>query len=343
MAELPLCGLSAAEISEFIESSGFTYPQAVAIANGIYKKRIHDFKSLRGIPSGLIKVLQKNSVTGITPPIRSQISSDGSVKYLFRNNNGFEFETVYIPEGKRYTLCVSTQSGCRMGCSFCETARYGFRGDLTVTDIMNQILAVPQSALITHVVFMGMGEPLDNLSNVLKACSIITSEWGLSLSSRNVTVSTVGIRPAIERFLSESNCNLAVSLYSPFCEERAKAIPVERIYPVKSIIDFITRYKIYKKRRISLAYIMIDGVNDSDAHLQELIAILKGSTVRLNLLPFHNIDNDNRRSSSEEKMQYFKHNLIISGVSASVRKSRGADISAACGLLASGLEKRVRF
>jgi 23S rRNA (adenine2503-C2)-methyltransferase len=226
-----------------------------------------------------------------------------------------------------------------MGCSFCETAKYGFRGNLTAGEIINQIVAIPDADKVTHVVFMGMGEPMDNLENVLKACRIITAEWGMALSSRNVTVSTVGLMKEVEQFMLRSDCNLTLSLFSPFSDERKKYIPAENRNPVQKIVNAMQRFPVKKKRRLSLAYIMIEGLNDTDSHLEALKSILKGSSVRVNLLPYHSVGNDSNSSSSGERMQFFKHNLIISGVSASIRKSRGRDISAACGLLASGLNQ----
>jgi 23S rRNA (adenine2503-C2)-methyltransferase len=258
---------------------------------------------------------------------------------MFRTENGKEFETVYIPDNKRNTVCVSTQSGCRMGCSFCITGRYGFRGNLTAGEIVNQVLAIPQAGKVTHIVFMGMGEPMDNLENVLKACSIITAEWGLAISSRNLTVSTVGIMPGVEQFLQRSDCNLTLSLYSPFSVERREIIPVENKFPVLDIIEMMKNFPLKKRRRLSIAYIMIKNLNDTDSHLEELKSILKGSKIRVNLLSYHPGNNDKNCSSPAERMQFFKHNLIISGISASIRKSRGIDISAACGLLAAGLKQ----
>ena len=329
-----LCGLTADEIYDLIGSSGYTRLQAVSVSNSVYKKHISDISDFTKIPVRLKEMLLKVTHTGIKLPLASETSQDKSVKYLFRTDDGKEFEAVYIPDKKRNTVCVSTQSGCRMGCSFCVTARYGYRGNLTAGEIVNQIIAIPQSENVTHVVFMGMGEPMDNLENVLRACKIITAEWGLAISARNVTVSTVGLMPAVEQFLQNSDCNLTLSLYSPFPDERKKMVPSENKYPVNMIINLIKKFPLKKKRRLSIAYVMIKDLNDSDSHLEELKAILTGSDVRVNLLPYHTVPNDQKSSSSAERMQVFKHNLIISGVSASIRKSRGTDISAACGLLA---------
>jgi 23S rRNA (adenine2503-C2)-methyltransferase len=310
---------------------------ATHIANSIYKKNISDLSLIPNISNKLKLELNNKAVSGIYLPVKSEVSTDLSVKYLFRSADGKEYETVYIPEKKRHTVCVSTQSGCRMGCSICATAKYGFRGNLTEGEIVNQIISLPEACKITHVVFMGMGEPMDNLENVLKACKIITAEYGLAISSRNVTVSSVGILPAIEEFLQVSNCNLTLSLLSPFSDERREFIPAEKAYPILKTIERVKNFPLKKKRTLSLAYIMIEGFNDSDQHLEELKTILSDSPVRVNLLPYHNIPGDPRRSSKYERMVFFKHNLLISGISASIRKSRGLDISAACGLLASGL------
>jgi 23S rRNA (adenine2503-C2)-methyltransferase len=305
----------------------------------MYKKGILNISEIVKIPYRLKEELYNIAATGIYLPLASEVSADKSVKYMFRTENGKEFETVYIPDNKRNTVCVSTQSGCRMGCSFCITGRYGFRGNLTAGEIVNQILAIPQAGKVTHIVFMGMGEPMDNLENVLKACSIITAEWGLAISSRNITVSTVGIMPGVEQFLQRSDCNLTLSLYSPFSAERREIIPVENKFPVLDIIEMMKNFPLKKRRRLSIAYIMIKNLNDTDSHLEELKAILKGSKIRVNLLSYHPGNNDKNCTSPAERMQFFKHNLIISGISASIRKSRGADISAACGLLAAGLKQ----
>ncbi len=187
------------------------------------------------------------------------------------------------------------------------------------------------------LVFMGMGEPMDNLDNVMKAAGILTAQWGKALSPANVTISTVGITPGISRFLAESECNLTVSLFSPFSDERKEVVPLEKKYPAEEIIRLMRNVRIPKKRRMTVSYVMISEHNDSEAHLEALKRLLEGSTIRVNLLPYHPVGKDDAVSSSDERMVYFKHSLITSGISASIRKSRGSDINAACGLLASGL------
>ena len=224
-----------------------------------------------------------------------------------------------------------------MGCPFCATGKYGFHGNLSAGEIVNQVIGIPEAEKITHVVFMGMGEPMDNFDNVLKAAAILTAEWGRALSVRNITVSTVGITPAIKRFLNESECNLTVSLFSPFFAERKKFLPVENKYPVEEIINAMRNARLRKKRRLTLSYVMIKDLNDSDEHLSELCKLLSGSDIRINLIPYHQLAGDEYFSSPGERMQLFKHNLVTSGISASIRKSRGSDISAACGLLAASM------
>ncbi len=329
-----ICGLTASEIFQVIEPFGYRYDHATTISNNIYKKRISDISQFPAIPVKLKNILISMCSAGIVKPVFSQVSADNTIKYLFRTGTGKEYEAVYIPDGKRSTVCVSTQSGCRMGCSFCLTASYGFRGNLTAGEIVNQILSVADADRVTHVVFMGMGEPLDNIDNVLKACEIVTAEWGLSVSSANVTVSTVGISSGVNKYLRSNSCNLTLSLHTPFPDERKMIVPAEHNSPANEVLEIIKSYPSKKKRRFSIAYLMIKGFNDTDRHLAELIRLIKNSRIRVNLIPYNPVSNDINISSTPDRMQYFKHKLVLSGISASIRKSRGADISAACGLLA---------
>jgi 23S rRNA (adenine2503-C2)-methyltransferase len=330
-----LCGMTLEEVM-LHSGNGVKETHGFAITNSIYKKGISKISDLPKIPKEIKELIEINNTIHILSPHKHEVSNDKSVKYLFRTEDERCFETVFLPENKRNTVCVSVQSGCRMGCPYCLTSQYGFRGDLSSGEILSQIIGIPYRQLITRVVFMGMGEPMDNLDNVLKACKIMTSEWGFSLGSSNITVSTVGITPGIIRFLNESDCNLTVSLHSPFSAERSTIIPIEKKYPVNEIIRILKTYPIKKKRRFTFAYIMINGFNDTDSHLEELKRILRGTQIRVNLIPFHNTGKGDLKSSSAERMQYYRHSLVVNGVSASIRKSRGTDISAACGQLAAG-------
>lgn len=337
MDTIKLSGLTAVEIFNLISPWGFSMDHALKISNNIYKKGIKSIDDIAEVPRKLKNALMDKAVIGFFSPVKSEASSDGTVKYLFSAEDGRKFETVYIPEKDRHTVCVSSQSGCRMGCPFCVTGRYGFHGNLSVSEILNQVLCIPESHKINRIVFMGMGEPMDNLGNVIKACQILSAEWGKAIGVRNITVSSVGITPAIIKFLELSDCNLAVSLFSPFPHERIKVVPAENKYPVHEIIEIMREFPVKKRRRLTLSYVMINEVNDSIEHLLELKRLLHGSVIRINLLPYHQVNNDVYCSSSNEKMQMFRHGLVTSGIQASIRKSRGADISAACGLLASGL------
>jgi len=338
MKKKSLCGLSVDDLFNLIGPSGFTRVQAVTVLNSIYKKSITEISQIQKTSKILKNYLINNADTGISRPIASEVSIDKTVKYLFRTETGKVFETVYIPDNKRNTVCVSTQSGCRMNCSFCLTGSYGFHGNLLAGEIINQILSIPESAKVTHVVFMGMGEPMDNIENVMKACDILTAGWGLAISPRNITVSTVGITPGIKKFLVNSDCNLTLSLHSPFSAERKSIVPVEKNYPAHQIIEIMRNYPVRKKRRLSVAYVMIKDMNDTDLHLEGLKVLLEGSKIRVNLIPYHQNIIDTQASSTSERILFFKHNLVVAGISASIRKTRGFDIAAACGLLASGLK-----
>jgi 23S rRNA (adenine2503-C2)-methyltransferase len=328
------------DLYEVIHTHGFNQLHAIKIIQSIYRKGVTNLSVISAIPKALKELLLKNFITGMYTPVNSVKSADNTIKYLFRNDNGLEFETVFLPDKKRKTVCVSTQAGCRMGCPFCLTGRFGFKGNLSSGDIINQIISLPHADEVSHVVFMGMGEPMDNIEEVLKACKILVSDWGLSISCRNITVSTVGILPGVIEFLKRSECNLTLSLHSPFPDERMLVVPAELKCPAHNIIDIMKSYPLGKNRRFSIAYVMIKDINDSDLHLEALKKLLKDSHIRVNLLPYHKVDNSTVCSSEIERMHFFKHELMISGISASIRKSRGEDISAACGLLASGLRKK---
>lgn len=330
-----LCGLTASEIGEL---AGCTEKHSLAIANWLYKSKPGGIEFIPDVPTKVKERLKEISSPGVFSPVSSLKSADGTVKFLFRNESGQEFETVLMSDAKRVTVCVSSQSGCRMGCPFCATGQYGFRGNLSAGDILNQVLAPDTGGKVTHVVFMGMGEPMDNLDNILRACEIMTAPWGMALSPGNITVSTVGLTPGVRKYLDLCSCNLALSLFSPFTEERLRWVPAESIYPASEVIEVMKSARPVKKRRMSVAYVMIKGLNDTPGHLEGLKYLLQGTGIRVNLLPYHSVPGDSNICSPQDLMHHFKHELVISGISASIRKSRGADIKAACGLLASGLQ-----
>ena len=335
----PFCGLTLSQAEEIIRGKGYEKHHALKVVTNFYRRGIHEFSRMENIPKSLRELLDSCYSSGLSGPVKSEKSSDKSLKHLFLGDSGKNFETVIIPDGKRMTVCVSSQSGCRMGCPFCLTGKSHFKGDLSSGEIINQVISSQGPVKTDHVVFMGMGEPMDNLPEVLKACEILTSGWGLSISPANVTVSTVGIKPGVLTFIEESSCNLTLSLFSPFPDERAAVVPAERLHPASDIVEIMKGSPLKGKRRFSIAYVMIRDVNDTSRHLDGLIKLLKGSNIRVNLLPYHEVPDDSFTSSPSLLMEAFKSSLISGGIPASIRKSRGVDISAACGLLASGLRK----
>lgn len=332
MNRIPVAGLNPADLQALLVSRGIDGKYALRLLYWIYRRAVRSFDEINDIPKQVLRVIDDHFITGLYPPLNSEISADGSVKYLYSTPDGFLHETVFLPDEKRRTVCVSVQAGCRMGCSFCATGRNGWRGNLTAGQIVNQVGSLQQG--FTHIVLMGMGEPGDNIEEVIKACNILTAEWGLAAGKGRVTVSTVGVTPAVERLLDETDCNITLSLHSPFHEERLQAIPAEARWPFTEILSLLKEYDGRRKRRFTVACVMIKGINDTCRHLDELIRVLSGTGIRVNLLPFHPVDGIEGESSDTETMMRFKHLLIRSGVSASVRRSRGADISAACGMLA---------
>ncbi len=322
----------------FLAAEGIDVRYARRLLYWVYVRQVRLFSEIDDIPRTVLDQLSRCATPGLTPPLSSHRSADGTVKYLFDTHDGLIHETVFIPDGRRQTVCLSVQSGCRMGCRFCATGRNGWRGDLSATEIVNQVVSLPHR--VTHVVMMGMGEAGDNIDEVIRACTILTAEWGLAVGRRKVTVSTVGVTEATERLLRETTCNITLSLHSPFPEERAEVVPAERTWPFRESLKLLKGYENRSKRRFSVAYVMIEGVNDSLRHLRELADLLSGTEIRVNLLPCHPPEGDNgMRGTGSEEMMQFRHELMKAGISASVRRSRGGDIAAACGMLAAGKRK----
>lgn len=328
---ITLAGSEQSDIETILGSMGVDTGYSRRLLYWVYRRSIRSFEEINDIPSGVLRLLAENTGIGLSAPVASEVSSDGSIKYLFSGTGGLNHETVWLPEGKRSTVCVSVQSGCRMGCRFCATGRNGWGGNLTAGEIVNQVVSLPHE--VTHIVLMGMGEPGDNIEEVLKACRIFTAEWGLAAGRSKVTVSTVGVTPSVMRLLDETECNITLSLHSPFSEERREVIPAETRWPFTETLSLLKSYNNRRKRRFSVAYVMIEGRNDTDRHLEELKRLIAGTGIRVNLLPYHPVAGDDARSSGSSVMMRFKHELVTSGISASVRRSRGADVDAACGML----------
>jgi 23S rRNA (adenine2503-C2)-methyltransferase len=336
-----IAGLDPDMLALDLATAGIEERYARRLLYWVYRKGIRSFSEPDDIPVRVKSALEERFITGVIPPVSSVRSADGSVKYLFVTAGGLPHETVWLPEGRRMTVCVSVQSGCRMGCRFCATGRDGWRGNLTAGEIVNQVVGLPDP--FTHIVLMGMGEPGDNIDEVIRACRVFTAEWGLAAGRSKVTVSTVGVTPAVRRLLDETEVNITLSLHSPFADERAEVIPAERRWSFTETLELMQEYDNSRRRRFTVAYVMIKGKNDSGRHLEELRRLLHGTGIRVNLLPYHPLPGDSEESADVETMMLFRHLLVTSGVGASVRRSRGADIAAACGMLAAGNTPRERI
>ncbi len=273
-------------------------------------------------------------LVGRVPPKAQAVSADGTVKYLFAGVGNRDIEAVYIPDGDRATLCVSSQAGCRMGCRFCMTGRQGFHGNLTSGAIVNQIFSVPQSGTLTNVVFMGMGEPLDNPDEVLSAIDIITAPWGMAWSPKRVTLSTVGVTPRLKRFLQETKVHIAVSLHFPFSRERESLMPVEKAHPIAGTLEMLRDYDFAHQRRLTMEYILFKGINDDLRHADALARLLRGTDARVNLIRYHATSATGLQPATEASMEAFRDRLNEKGIIATIRASRGEDVMAACGMLA---------
>lgn len=349
-----LLGLSLDELKEVAVSFGLPAFTGKQIAKWLYGNHISDIEEMSNISKKGREMLGKEYTIGAMPPIDAQHSVDGTVKYLFPTLSGRYVETVYIPEKDRATLCVSCQVGCKMDCLFCQTGKQGFEGSLTVTDILNQIYSLPERETLTNIVFMGQGEPMDNLDNILKATEVLTAEWGYAWSPKRITVSSVGIRGKLKRFLDESQCHIAISMHTPLHEQRMQLMPAEKGMPISEIVELLKTYPAFRKpahdkqawhketsrqRRLSFEYIVFDGLNDSMTHAREIVKLLDGLDCRINLIRFHSIPGTSLKTSDEKRMETLRNYLTSHGIFTTIRASRGQDIFAACGLLSTAKSK----
>jgi len=306
---------------------------AAQLAYWLYKTNIQSYDEMTNISKKARLLLAEHYDLGIVASVKVQQSTDGTKKYLFPVSSHKFIETAFIPEERRNTLCVSSQVGCKMGCLFCATGRQGFQDQLSAGQILNQLRSLPERESISNIVFMGMGEPFDNAEEVMKAQEILTADYGFELSARRVTVSTIGIVPAMEVFLRESKCNLAVSVHSPFDDERRRLMPIQHVYPIRDVIDAINRADLGKYRRVSIEYIVFGELNDTQKHVKELARLLNKTRCRINLIRFHPVPNVPLPPTNEKRLIEFQHALNDKGIVTTIRASRGLDIDAACGLL----------
>ena len=328
-----LIGMTAEELKELTAELGMPKFTAGQIAKWLYTKHVKSIDEMTNLSKANRARLDEVCTVGTMEPADSQRSVDGTVKYLFPTAGGKFVETVFIPDGERATLCVSSQVGCKMNCLFCQTGKQGFEGNLTAGDILNQIYSLPERERLTNVVFMGQGEPMDNIDNVLKSTEILTSDYGYAWSPKRNTVSSVGIKNKLKRFLDESECHIAISMHSPLHEQRMQLKPAEKQMPIKEVVELLKQYDFTHQRRASFEYIVFDGVNDSPAHAREIIRLVSGLECRINLIRFHTIPDVNLHGTDDSKMEIMRDYLTSHGVFTTIRASRGQDIFVACGLL----------
>lgn len=316
---------------------------AKQIARWLYDKHATTIEAMSDLSARHRALLAETYEVGLTAPEKVSISTDGTKKYLYRTSQNHFIESAYIPDGDRATLCISSQAGCRMGCRFCATGRQGLQHSLSTNEILNQIGSLPERERLTNVVFMGMGEPLDNLDNLLPALEVLTSARGFGWSPTRITVSTAGVASRLERFLEATQVHLAVSLHNPFPHERAEIMPVEKAWPIREVVEILRRYDFTHQRRVSFEYIVMSGLNDSPRHIRELCRLLDGIKCRINLIRFHKIPGSPYFSPDDRAMIAFRDALTAKGIHTTIRTSRGEDIQAACGLLSTAQNEAAQF
>lgn len=335
---IALYGKTLQELTNIVIDEGLPKFTAKQIANWLYVKDVTCIEQMTNLSKKARELLSSKYSIGLIEPVETSESADGTKKYLFPVDDFF-VETAYIPEHDRATLCVSSQVGCKMGCEFCMTGKQGFQQDLSPNQILNQLRSIPEFRDVSNIVFMGMGEPFNNLQNVLQSTDILTSDWGMGWSPKRITVSSVGVIPSLKKFIEQSSCHLAISLHNPFHEERLSIMPVERAYPIADVIEEISKTDWHGQRRVSFEYIMFDGINDTQLHIDKLASLLNGIECRVNLIRFHDIPGSPFKAPSDKKILEFRNKLTAKGVFTTIRASRGQDIKAACGLLSTAKTK----
>lgn len=339
MQKQPLLGLTLAELQALVKNAGMPAFSAKQIAAWLYDKRVSSIDEMTNLSLKHRELLKESYTVGAEAPVDAMRSVDGTVKYLYRVGESHFVEAVYIPDDDRATLCVSSQVGCKMNCKFCMTGKQGFTANLTAGQIINQINSLPERDSLTNVVMMGMGEPLDNLDEVMKALEIMTSSYGYAWSPKRITLSSVGLKKGLRRFVEESDCHLAISLHSPLPLQRRELMPAERAFSIAEIVDLLRNYDFSKQRRLSFEYIVFKGVNDSLPYAKELLKLLRGLDCRINLIRFHAIPNVDLEGADMDTMVRFRDYLTSHGLFTTIRASRGEDIFAACGMLSTAKQE----
>ena len=336
----PLIGKTLEELKDIATSLGMPKFTGGQIAKWLYSDHVMSIDDMTNISKVNRQKLSEQFTIGAMPFKEELTSRDGTKKYLFpvscKDDNGEGHnkcvESVYIPDKDRATLCISCQVGCKMNCLFCQTGKQGYEGSLTASDIINQIYSLPDQDKLTNIVFMGQGEPMDNLDAVMKATEVLTAEWGYAWSPRRITVSSVGT-PKLKYFLDNSECHVAISMHTPIHEQRAQMMPAEKMFPIKDVVELLRRYDFSGQRRLSFEYIVFNNFNDTTTHAREIVKLLEGLDCRMNLIRFHQIPGIDLKASDEKKMERLRDYLTAHGIFTTIRASRGQDIFAACGLL----------
>ena len=336
-----LIGMTPTELKAVVTELGMPAFTAKQIAQWLYEKHVGTIEEMTNLSKQNRQLLAEHYEVGALAPIDCQRSKDGTIKYLFpvcfhgmTTDQTEKFvETVFIPDHDRATLCVSCQVGCKMNCLFCQTGKQGWHGNLTAADILNQIYALPEVDRLTNIVFMGQGEPMDNLDAVLRVTEIMTADWGWQWSPKRITVSSVGVRNKLKRFLDESDCHVAISMHSPIHEQRLQLMPAEKAMPLTETLELLRQYDFTHQRRCSFEYICFGGLNDTPMYAREIVKLLEGLECRVNLIRFHEIPNVDLPGSDEKRMEALRDYLTNHGITTTIRASRGQDIFAACGLL----------
>ena len=331
---IPLIGKSLDELREIAQNVGLKPFQGGQMAKWLYEKRVKSIDEMTDLSiAGRQRLAQQYCVGRQEPDVVTE-SIDGTRKYLFYASSGNAIESVYIPEDDRATLCISSQKGCKMNCSFCMTGRQGFHGNLTAAEIINQILSIPESESLTNVVFMGMGEPMDNYDAVVKVIEVLTAKWGFAWSPKRITVSSIGKLTELKRLIDSTSVHIAISVHSPFHRERLQLMPVENAFPIDDVMTLLANYDFAHQRRLSVEYIMWDNLNDDIAHADAPAELIRHTSARVNLIRFHAIPDSRLRTATNQRMVEFRDHLNQLGIICTIRRSRGEDIMAACGMLA---------
>jgi 23S rRNA (adenine2503-C2)-methyltransferase len=350
-SRINLLGLSHRDLERFFVARGEKPFRARQVMQWIYQRGVTDFDDMTDLSKASREWLNREAEIAF-PEVQSRHDSvDGTVKWLFASGSGQAVETVFIPEPGRGTLCISSQVGCALDCGFCATGAQGFNRNLTSAEIIGQvwhaIRELPRrdngEPAVTNVVFMGMGEPLANYRNVVPVLELLVSDWAFGLSRRRVTISTSGIVPHLEKLGSDCNVALAVSLHAPNDELRDEIVPINRLHPIATLLEACWAYSVkHANRFITFEYVMLRGVNDSLAHADQLVTLLKGKPAKINLIPFNPFPGTRFKRSSADTIRHFQNRLRQQGLVATTRKTRGDDIDAACGQLAGKVSDRIR-